>query len=286
MKSRRIHFLLLIAVGLTLTCATSPTCRNTTAIAAAGGSVDEWFLFHPAPWQEGDGAFITLQHRDQNFEAADGTQLHAWYCPVDDPKAVVLFAHGNAGHLGHRSWLIRKLTTELQVSVMIFDYRGYGKSEGTPTVDGILMDARAARSRLAEVAGVDETEVVLMGRSLGGAVMVQLAAETAPRGLILESTFSSLHDVAESLAPSLAWLVSKDKLDSATAIAAYKGPLLQSHGDADRTIPFDSGRELHQAAPGEKEFVVIRGADHNDGQGRPYYEKLQAFLDGLPASPR
>lgn len=217
------------------------------------------------------------------FTTPDGTNLHGWYCAVEEPRAVVLFAHGNAGHLAHRAWLMRFLTEQMRVSVMIFDYRGYGRSDGIPTVAGVLEDARAARTHLAEKSGVEESDIVLMGRSLGGAVMVQLAADAPPRGLILESTFSSLRDVAEVLAPSLAWIVPQAKLDSAARIGSYGGPLLQSHGDADQTIPFASGRKLFDAATGAKEFVIIPGGDHNDGQGVPYYERLSAFLDGLPA---
>ena len=168
---------------------------------------------------------------------------------------------------------------------MVFDYRGYGRSEGVPTVTGILQDGRAARTKLAQEARIPEEEIVLFGRSLGGAVMVQLAAESPPRGLVLESTFASLREVADYLAPGFAWIVPQEKLDSRTAIAAYPGPLLQSHGEADSTIPFASGRRLFDSAPGPKEFLAIPGADHNDGQGPAYYERLMAFLDGLPPSP-
>lgn len=283
-KLRRIHVLLLIACGLTLTCASSPTCQKTLSSTAAGGTPDEWFLFHPSPWPDGDWNPEYLSFEDVFFTTPDGTNLHGWYCAVDTPKAVVLFAHGNAGNLAHRAWLLRFLTEEMKVSVMIFDYRGYGRSDGVATVAGVLEDARAAREHLAQKAAVESSEIVLMGRSLGGAVMVQLASEQAPRALVLESTFSSLRDVAESLAPNLAWIVPQGKLDSAASIRLYAGPLLQSHGDKDRTIPFVSGQKLFDAAPGAKEFVIIPGGDHNDGQGGPYYERLQAFLDGLPAS--
>ncbi|MGB0954200.1 MAG: alpha/beta hydrolase [Planctomycetota bacterium] len=270
---------------MTLTCASSPTCQKTIATTSAGGTPDEWFLFHPTQWPQGDWQPQHLQFTDVFFNAEDGTNLHGWYCPVEEPNAVILFAHGNAGHLAHRSWLLQFLTTELQVSVMIFDYRGYGRSDGTATVEGVLQDARAARTHLARQAGIQESEIVLMGRSLGGAVMVQLASEAPPRGLILESTFSSLRDVADALAPNLAWIVPEGKLDSASSIQSYQGPLLQSHGDADQTIPYASGRKLYDAAAGPKEFVIIAGGDHNDGQGGPYYEKLLAFLHGLPSSP-
>jgi hypothetical protein len=124
--------------------------------------------------------------------------------------------------------------------------------------------------------------MVLMGESLGGAVAVQLAAESAPRGLILQSTFSSLKDVAAVHFPGLSWLVPADKLDSAAQIARYRGPLLQSHGTADETIPPSSGRILFDAANEPKEFVEVPGAGHNDWLTQRYLARLDQFLAQLP----
>ena len=145
----------------------------------------------------------------------------------------------------------------LQVSAFMFDYRGYGRSDGVPTVPGVLQDARAARAKLRELAGVEDSGMLIMGESLGGAVAVQLAAESAPKALILQSTFSSMRDVADYHYPKLSWLVPAEKLDSVTQITRYRGPLLQSHGDADRTIPFALGEKLFQAANEPKTFVRI-----------------------------
>lgn len=174
------------------------------------------------------------------------------------------------------------LQKELRVAALIFDYRGYGRSEGVASVEGILKDGRAARAFLAHRAGIEPARIVLMGRSLGGAVVVQLAVEAAPRGLILENTFSSLKDAAAYHLPQLAWLVPTNKLNSAARITAYKGPLLQSHGDADRTIPYALGRKLFEAANEPKWFVTIPGGDHNDRQSGEYYRRLNRFLDTLP----
>jgi fermentation-respiration switch protein FrsA (DUF1100 family) len=174
------------------------------------------------------------------------------------------------------------LQKELRVTSLIFDYRGYGRSEGVPTVEGVLQDARAARNLLARRAGVKESALVLMGRSLGGAVVVQLAAEKAPRALILESTFSSLREAASYHYPRLAWLVPAGKLDSVAKIGRYRGPLLQSHGDADRTIPYSQAVKLFRAATGPRQFVRIPGGDHNTPQSAEYYRQLERFIAGLP----
>ena len=122
-----------------------------------------------------------------------------------------------------------------------------------------------------------------MGRSLGGAVAVQLAAEGAARGLILESTFSSFKDVAAHHYPRLAWLVPASKLDSLAKIKGYQGPLLQSHGDADGTIPYALGLKLFEAASAPKRWITIRGGDHNSPQSAEYYREVDHFLDELPA---
>jgi fermentation-respiration switch protein FrsA (DUF1100 family) len=163
----------------------------------------------------------------------------------------------------------------------MFDYRGYGRSPGVPTVEGALQDARAARAFLASRTGVEEPDIYLMGESLGGAIVVQLAAEAPPRGLILQSTFSSLRDIASVHYPALAWVVPKSRLNSAAQLADYKGPLLQSHGDADGTIPFSSGETLFNSANEPKTFLKIKGADHNNWLSAEYVRYLDAFIENV-----
>ncbi len=194
----------------------------------------------------------------------------------------MLLAHGNAGNLSYLSGQVKYFLEEQRVSTLVFDYRGYGRSEGEPSVEGIIQDARAARTFLAHRAELGLSDIVLMGRSLGGAVVVQLAAEVPPRGLILESTFSSFRDVAAHHYPRLAWLVPDTKLNSVVQLSRYAGPLLQSHGDADRTIPYELGEKLFEAAKGPKHFVRIPGADHNDPQSSEYFKLLDWFIRDLP----
>ncbi len=190
--------------------------------------------------------------------------------------------HGNAGHVASRAPWLHYLQHTLGLSVFIFDYRGYGRSEGTPTVAGAIEDATAARAKLCELAQVKDAEMLLMGESLGGAIAVQLAADSAPSGLILQSTFSSLHDVAQAHYPNLAWLVPRNKLNSVAQIARYKGPLLQSHGNHDRTIPFVLGQKLFQAANEPKRFVTIELADHNNWLRDVYLQRLDDFIATIP----
>jgi uncharacterized protein len=249
---------------------------------AKSPSLDELLLFYPSKYPDGDWKPKGLNFEEAWFKAEDGTHLHGWYCPCDKPRAVLLFAHGNAGNLSQRSGLMHYFQERLCVTALIFDYRGYGRSEGVPTVEGILRDARAARVFLAHRAGVSESQIVLMGRSLGGAVVVQLAAESAARALILESTFSSFKEVAAHHYPRLAWLVPASKLDSLSQIKRYKGPLLQSHGDADTTVPYSLGIKLFRAANEPKRWITMRGGDHNSSQSAEYYQQLNRFIDDLP----
>lgn len=241
-------------------------------------SIDELLLFFPSKFPDGDWNPKDLQFQDVFFAAEDDTKLHGWYCPANDPRAVVLVAHGNAGHVASRAPWLEYLQTKAKVSVFMFDYRGYGRSEGVPTVEGAIQDARAARTKLCEIAAVKDSEMLLMGESLGGAIVIQLATDAPPRGLILQSTFSSLRDVANVHYPKLSWLVPENKLDSATQIARYRGPLLQSHGNVDRTIPFSSGEMLFRSANEPKQFVTIEQADHNDWLTDEYLNQLDGFL--------
>jgi fermentation-respiration switch protein FrsA (DUF1100 family) len=166
---------------------------------------------------------------------------------------------------------------------MTFDYRGYGRSEGVPSERGILRDARAARAWLAQRTETPEQEIVLLGRSLGGAVAVDLASKDSARGLILASTFTSLPDLAAQHMPwASPHLLMTHRLNSKAKIKRYHGPLLQSHGDADELIPIELAKKLFDAAPGPKQFVVIPGAGHNDPQNDDYRETFDRFLDSLP----
>jgi fermentation-respiration switch protein FrsA (DUF1100 family) len=194
----------------------------------------------------------------------------------------MLIAHGNGGNLTYLGEVLLALHQRLDVSVLIFDYRGYGRSAGKPTVPGILDDARAARAWLAQRAGVNATELVLYGESLGGAVVVDLAADGA-RGLVLESTFNSLGDVAGWHFPWLPTrLILGNTLNSQGTIGRYHGPLLQIHGDADRTVPMKFGRRLYDAANAPKQWVQISGGIHSGRRTPQMYAALDRFLQQLP----
>jgi len=243
---------------------------------------EESLIFFPSKYPEGNWQPRGLEFEDAWFTAADGVKLHGWYVPCQSPRAIVLFAHGNAGNLSDRADMLRYLSGPLRASVMIFDYRGYGRSEGQPNEVGVLADARAARAWLAQRAGVREQDIVLLGESLGGGAMVDLAAKDGARGLVLENSFTSLVDVAAHHYPFLpVRMVMRNRLDSLEKIGQYHGPLLIRHGDADTIIPFEQAERMFAAANEPKRLLVVRGGDHNDPPTREYLAALDQFLADL-----
>jgi uncharacterized protein len=258
--------------------------RSTAGPGRPRFSLVNALLFHPRRYPEGDWETRDPAIEDVWFETADGVRINGWFSEAKQPRAVVLYAEGNAGNITGRRWVLKLFRDRMNATVLLFDYRGYGRSEGAPSTSGILADARAARHWLADRTGVPETSIVLVGNSLGGSVMVDLAASDGARALVLENTFSSLADVAaQHFPPVTAHVVVQRQLDSASRIRDYKGPLLQTHGDADTVIPYELGRRLFEAANEPKRFIRVPGGDHNDPPTRAYLDALERFLDTLPA---
>ncbi|MBW3598810.1 MAG: alpha/beta hydrolase [Planctomycetes bacterium] len=243
-------------------------------------------LIFPAPrYPLGDWSPAALGQEEVFFEAEDGTRLHGWYVAPPSPRAYVLFCHGNGEHVGFLGDYLAYLRDELNIAVFAFDYRGYGRSEGKPNEEGILADGRAAQAWLADRAEIAPGEVVLWGRSIGGAVAIDLAAANGARGLIVERAFTSLPDVAALHFPwaPVRWLM-RNRLDSLRRIQDYRGPLLQSHGTVDSIVPFGLGRRLFEAHPGPKEFLPLQGHDHNDPPAPEWHDRIDHFLDQLSDS--
>lgn len=240
-------------------------------------------VYFPTKYPAGDWQSVGLSFEDAEFTAADGTKLHGWYLPAKEPVAVILLCHGNAGNITHRADLLQVLQSSIGATVLALDYRGYGRSEGSPSEAGVLQDARAARAWLSQRAKVREQDIVLMGESLGGAVAIQLAAQDGARGLIVEDTFTSLPDIGAYHYPWLPvrWLM-RNRLDSLRAIPNYHGPLLMSHGTDDRIVPYAFAERLFAAANEPKKLIVDEGYDHNDPRSQRFFAELRRFLEELP----
>lgn len=242
---------------------------------------EEHFWFRPAPAEYGDWHPQNLNFEQANFTSADGTPLFGWFVPHAAPRAAVLYCPGSGGNLSYYADTLRKLHDELRIDLLIFDYRGFGKSGGTwHGQQGLLDDARAARRWLAERVGCREYEVVLLGRSLGAGVAVDLAARDGARALVLEGAFTSLPDI---FAGFYRWaplrFPMRNQLRSLDLIAQYHGPLLQCHGGADRVVKPKLAQRLFAAANEPKRFVLMPDLAHEDPPTAEYYKAFDALLD-------
>ena len=239
-------------------------------------------IYHPIKYPEGlwDTSNMPLPIQDVWFEAKDGVKLHGWYIPHEGAVATLLFFHGNAGNITHRLENVFFLH-HLQLNVFIFDYRGYGRSEGEPDEDDIYLDSQAAYDTVLAQPGVSADSLFVFGRSLGGTFAAYTARENPVAGLILESTFTNAVDMADRMISILpGWLVSS-KFDTVGRVSRMKIPKLFIHGTRDNLIPFTLGRELYKAAAEPKEFYQIVGAGHNNTYqigGKDYFDKIKEFI--------
>ena len=223
---------------------------------------------------------IGLAYETVDILTEDGVSLHAWHVPAREPRGVVLFFHGNAGNISHRLDSL-KIFNDLNLSTLIFDYRGYGQSEGKVSERGTYRDAEAVWHYLTKQRGIPPSQIILFGRSLGAAIATYLASRQRPAALIIESGFVSVPELAAQLYPWLPvrWLA-RFKYPSGEYLNAVSAPVLIIHSRDDEIIPFAQGRSLFVHAREPKEFLELRGG-HNDGfltSGRSYVDGLDAFL--------
>lgn len=245
---------------------------------------EQEIAFHPAKYPAGDWRPTNIVYQDVWLKSNDGTQLHGWYLPHPHPVAHALVLHGNAGNVAMLNESLKDLQQRHRLSVLAFDYRGYGRSSGTASEQGLYDDARAARKWLAEKAQIAPRDIVLIGHELGGAVATELAAEDGARGLVLVSTFTSLPAIGQRYAPLLpAGLLMQMRFDALSKIKQYDGPLLVAHGDKDEVIPYSHALQLLEAAKGKKEFITMKGNRHETPATEEYHEALDRFLAGLDA---
>jgi len=223
---------------------------------------------------------IGLAYETVEIITEDGIRLDAWYVPAREARGTVLFFHGNAGNISHRLDSLR-VFNQLGLSTLIFDYRGYGRSEGKVSEQGIYRDAEAAWRHLTGERGIPAAEIVLFGRSLGAAVAASVASRHRPGALIIESGFVSVPDMAAELYPWLParWLA-RIGFPTGDFLEAVSSPVLVVHSRDDEVIPFGHGLRLFEIAREPKQLLELRGG-HNDGflvSGRRYLDGLDAFL--------
>ncbi len=254
------------------------------AIFASGMGFREWLLssilYHPD-----NDFFLTAKELGIDAEqlriaTEDGIRIQAYWLPFQQTDRTLLFLHGNAGNASHRLYnadMLRKMGT----NVLLLEYRGYGRSEGSVSESGLYADARAGMQYLLTERSISENRIIVFGRSLGGAVAVDVAQDRDLAGVILESSFSSLSDAAASLVGlPIGWLAS-GLYDSISKIGRVRAPLLFFHGDRDEVIRYRVGQRLFEAAPEPKQFVTLEGAHHNDTVsvgGADYARRIDRFI--------
>ena len=223
------------------------------------------FIYFPGAPDTATPGDVDLTFEEVWLEPAGGARVHAWFIPAANARGAVVFCHGNAGTIADRLATL-KILHGLRLSALIFDYQGYGRSEGSPSESGTYADAEAAWRHLTEQRGYPTDRVLIWGRSLGGAVAVELAGRHQPAGLIVESSFTSVPDMARETFPI--WIparwICRHVYDAAARVPALTCPKIFLHSPDDEVIPFHHGERLHALAGDPKRFVRLAG-DHNHG---------------------
>ena len=253
------------------------------AIVFALQQVVDYLLFYPTAGADYTPDEFGIRADSFHIATEDSVRVHAYFLPAHGADRAVLFLHGNAGNASHRL-PNAELFARMGVAVLLLDYRGYGLSDGAPSASGLHADARAALDHLMEERGFPLERIVLFGRSLGGAVAIELARGRPFAGVIVESTFTSLRDMVARYIGPFAELMSLRRFDSLRHIQELRSPLLAFHGDADEIVPYELGVRLFEAAPDPKAFEPLDGAGHNDTVatgGTPYLMRIQRFIDAV-----
>jgi uncharacterized protein len=229
-----------------------------------------------------------LDYRDLGLETDDGERLHGWWIGARaDSVGHLLLCHGNAGNVGDRV-LHAALLAAAGFDVLLFDYRGYGRSSGRPSEEGTYRDARAALTCLLEQPGVDPARVFYLGESLGGAVALDLALERPAAGLVLLSAFTGVRELGRLHYPFVPAALVPDAYPTLRRIHELNAPLLVLHGDRDDIVPLSHGRALFEAAPGLKRLHVFPGLGHNDLvplAGAEFARVIASWVRGLQRPP-
>ena len=260
-------------------------------------SIEASFIFFPQPQLRGDPSHVGLRFEDIWLTTDDGNRTHAWFIrgeESDNPstkRVLMLITHGNGGNISVRLDQYREFVDRFRfIDIFALEYRGYGLSEGSPSEEGIALDAIAARRWIDEyVAGLPEDErpsVVYFGRSLGGSVATRLASVMPPDGLILECPLLSIPYLAKTIPPWKYLPIERfihNRFDTEAYMREVRSPVLVMHSEFDEIIPIECGRMVFEAAEGLKRFYVIKGAPHNgadyyDPEG--YYAVMGEFLGG------
>ncbi|TWU21954.1 alpha/beta hydrolase [Bythopirellula polymerisocia] len=245
-------------------------------------------IYLPPPPSDSRSEAQELGAEEVWLRSEDQTKLHGWYFPKSGSTRALIYFHGNGEDADQNLELGAYLRECLNAAVLVFDYRGYGHSEGSPSEEGIISDAIATQQWLAEKTDLNPSEMILFGRSLGGGVAVAAAEKLGAKALILHSTFANMDDIAASQYPFVpVRLLMRNPFRSQQRIKQYGGPVLQFHGTADELIPIEFARPLIAAVTNEnKKFIELPNGHHNDPLTADFCEVVSNFLTTIDAENR
>ncbi len=247
--------------------------------------IERYFIYFPERTLRGTPEHLGLTYEDVWFKAEDGTELHGWYIPGSS-DVTWIFCHGNGGNISARLDNLRDIRTRLGAGVFIFDYRGYGLSEGVPSEAGTHLDALAALESVKRRLAGQRSRIVYFGRSMGCSVATRLAVEHPPDALILEGPPPSIPRIAHLHAPWIRFpllrAIMRTRYETFRDITRVKSPLLVIHGDADDIVPMKFGKEVFDAANEPKEWLMVSGAGHDRADlvaPDVYYSAIETFIE-------
>lgn len=241
-------------------------------------------MLFPAPaTSQGEWDPTKFDATEEWIDSADDTSIHVWTFPHEQPRATIIFSHGNGEDLGSLGGELQELSRKLAANVVAYDFRGYGKTGGKANQANILNDAVTVGLWVNDHPAWNNVPIIPMGRSLGGAAAIEMAIELQTPGLILDRTFSSAVDVAASIYTVFPIrLLMKNQFPSEEKIKLYDGRLLQFHGDIDNIVPIQFGKKLHEACPSpHKEFCEVPGLGHNDPHSEMFWVEATSLIDAL-----
>jgi fermentation-respiration switch protein FrsA (DUF1100 family) len=245
-------------------------------------SAENRLVFQPVCYPAKDYRPPPPPLQDAFVRLADGSKVHARWCPHADSPDVLLYCHGNAGNLEQRVREVHALWEALGVSVLIFDYPGYGFSEGQPSEAGCYAAAEAAYRWLTDFRHIPPSNILIYGESLGGGVAVDLASRRPYRALVLVRTFTSLPAVGKAQNSAAVGALMQNRFDSLAKIGQCRGPIFLAQADHDRLVPFQQGKRLYDACADRAEFFRLKGLGHNDPLPAEFYSQLRVFLQAHP----
>jgi uncharacterized protein len=233
---------------------------------AAAMIFEEKLIFHPTRYPAGDWQTQDRQPcaiEEVELKTQDGVRLHAWFLKREDTSRILIYFHGNAGHIADRyDWGCA--LTNVPASVLMVDYRGYGKSEGSPDEAGVYLDAEAAWNFAREKKQAQTENIWLYGKSLGGAAATHLARHHTAGALVLQSTFTSIPDMADQLMSWVPQFLVRTQMANVKNLPQIQTPTMVIHSKSDDLIPFSMGESLYQAAANPYAFLTFDGYGHND----------------------